>query len=75
MFDSTHYVTDNFALRFGDNERLWKAVEGVNEEVGGIILGKAYSINVDDRVEVRRREASKTVVLLNQQSMDQFFSM
>jgi len=73
MLQPTHYVPDNMALRFGDNKCVWQGVVCVDEEVGGVILGKAHPVDVDDRFEVSGVEPPQGVVLLNQQRGIQIF--
>jgi len=67
MFQSAHDVTYNLPLRFSDGESFREGVECIDEEVGGIVFRKAYSVYVHDRVEVTGSEAANCVTLLDEQ--------
>ena len=67
VFEPAHYVADDLSLGFGDDESFRKRVVRVKEEVGRIVLRKAYAVYVHHSVEVARSEPSKAVVSLNQQ--------
>lgn len=65
VFETAHYIACDLPLILGHNESLWQRVERIDEEVGCVILREADSVNVNNRLNVRRAEATQCVVLLN----------
>jgi len=57
-FDAAHYVADDFAVFFGDDEGFWKTIMQVDEEVWRIVFGEAYLVYAHDFVEVVGLELS-----------------
>ena len=59
MLNPAHYVTNNPTLRLSDNESLRRAVEGIQEKVGRIVLWQARAVNVNNSINVGRSEYAK----------------
>jgi hypothetical protein len=67
MLDPAHDISGHASLRLRNEKCVRQSVECVDEEVRSVILRKADSINVHDRLKVCLVELPQCEVLLNQQ--------